>query len=195
MHHHPIDYSYPTHIADISKVEEASELVDWAGKFGIDIILHGHRHHPWAKTCMETGWKNPISFICAGSLSVNAVHRGDVPNTFHVIEFDKSTEPIYLYNYVYSSSRGWEPVKESMPEVRLDARMYLGKAFTENEIEQAIKEFVGKTGEVKWESLPDCLKYLRIEELNDKFRSCLEGNTHIYGKFPNDIYCKGYEVL
>lgn len=190
MHHHPIDYSFPTHCEDVSKVEEGSELMDWAGKYGINIILHGHRHHPKAKTCMETGWKNPITIICAGSLSVCVKYRGEVPNTFHILEFDKEDETVYLYNYKYSGGRGWEPIKKSTEETPMNAKMLLGKVFEDNQIREAIVAYNIDGIEVKWENLPECLKYMKHEELDIKFRECIEEDIHIYGNFPGEVYLR-----
>ena len=75
IHHHPMQYSFPTPTHDVSMIEEGSELVEIAAQNGINLIMHGHRHHPRALTRLENGWKSPITFICAGSLSVNAKHR------------------------------------------------------------------------------------------------------------------------
>ncbi len=127
MHHHPIQYPFPTLGLDISMIEEGSELVDIAGKNGINLILHGHRHHPRAKTIMHDGWKNPITFICAGSLSVNAQHRnnGDIPNAMHILELEEAPDKFKLYNYQYSSAEGWIPFKKYCPETPMDANMLM----------------------------------------------------------------------
>lgn len=190
MHHHPTDFAFPTHRADISKVEEGSELMDWAGNYGINIILHGHRHHPKVKICREDGWKNPITIICAGSLSVCAKHRGEVPNTFHVLEFKNGELPYSLYNYKYSAARGWEPIGQSTEETPLNAKMLLGRYFEDYEIREAIIEYNVDEIEIKWEELPECLKYMTYEELDSKFREYIEDDIHIYGNFPDEVYLK-----
>lgn len=190
MHHHPIDYSFPTHLRDVSKVEEGSELIDWAGEYGINIIMHGHRHHPKAKTRMETEWKNPITFICAGSLSVCAKHRGEVPNTFHILELDKNEETIYLNNYVYFGGRGWEPIRKATEETPLNDRMLLGKTFKEHEIREAVAAYNVDEMEIQWENLPECLKYMRYEKLDAAFRQYIEDDIRIYGNFPGEVYLK-----
>lgn len=190
MHHHPIDYSFPTHCEDISKVEEGSELMDWAGQYGINIIVHGHRHHPKAKTCFENEWKTPITVICAGSLSVCAKYRGEAPNTFHIVGIEKEEETVYLYNYEYSGGRGWEPVRECTNETPINAEMLLGKSFKGSEIREAILKYNLDGIEVKWEDLPECLKYMTYENLNTRFREYLDENIHIYGNFPDKVYLK-----
>ena len=75
LHHHPFKYTYPTLVEDISCLEEGSEIVDLIGSSNIDIVCHGHRHHPKLFTDMRTNWNTPITFFCSGSLSVNERHR------------------------------------------------------------------------------------------------------------------------
>ena len=74
LHHHPFNYPYPTLGRDISLLDEGAELLDISGKAGINLICHGHRHHPKAHNEQRDDWKNAITFICAGSFSVNAAH-------------------------------------------------------------------------------------------------------------------------
>ena len=75
LHHHPFPYKYPTPAEDISHIEEGAELMQLIGYSGIDIVCHGHRHHPIVFTDNRSGWKKPVTFLCAGSLSVNEEHR------------------------------------------------------------------------------------------------------------------------
>lgn len=189
MHHHPIHYSYPTVGHDVSMVEESGEILDIAGKYGIDLIIHGHRHHPKATTIMQDGWMHPIAFICAGSLAVNAPHRndGNIPNTFHVIEIGEGSDKIELYNYQYTDSMGWSPFDKWKPETPMDSHMILGKIFDEIEVENAIKKYVGYTGAVGWESLDECLKFKPYNDLNNKFREILTPRHLIGGNFPEKV--------
>ena len=76
-HHHPRRYPYPTLTADISSIEEGPELLRVIGKYGIDFVIHGHRHHPTLVTHMEDNWCHPITFLCAGSVAVNPSHRNN----------------------------------------------------------------------------------------------------------------------
>ena len=128
MHHHPKSYSYHVPSVDISALEEGSELLEIAGENGIDLILHGHRHHPRAETTIMTGWKKPITFICAGSFAVNASHRsgGEIPNTIHIIELTAETGVLNLYNYQYAQAKGWIPINNNSQEIPLDHKMRLG---------------------------------------------------------------------
>jgi predicted phosphodiesterase len=128
LHHHPFSYPFSLLGRDISILEEGSELYQICGESGIKLVLHGHRHHPKAKTVSENGWTNPVTYICAGSLSVNATHRfqGAVPNMFHIIEYNNH-EQIILKNYEYSLTDGWITTKDFRNEVPLEGNMLLGK--------------------------------------------------------------------
>lgn len=189
MHHHPITYSYPTLGLDISMIEESSQLIEIAGKKGINLILHGHRHHPRALTILHEGWKNPISFICAGSLSVNPQHRnnGEIPNTMHIIELGDVKDSIKLYNYEFSNAQGWVPFNKFRPETPMDAQMLLGKVFEDKVKTEAILEYSTYQGKITWDSLNESLKYTNYERLNAKFRELLSDSHNIFGEFPKPV--------
>lgn len=194
MHHHPVAYSYPTVTPDISMIEEGSELVDIAGRTGIDIIIHGHRHHPRAHTAIQSGWKHPITFICAGSLSVNAVHRnnGEIPNTVHILRTTDSTGTYQLMNFKYCESDGWQPVTYSK-EVPLDGEMLLGKVFTQKQQEDALLAIVSANKEqthqeLHWNDLDESLRFMRLDELNDPLVSKQDSmNYKLFGRFPDEV--------
>lgn len=192
MHHHPILYSYPNPTPDISMIEEGCELIDIAGKRGINLILHGHRHHPTVKTQMESDWKNPITFICAGSLSVNSKHRGygEIPNTVHIINFDNAPQEFILYNYEYSCAEGWHPLDKDSPNTPLDKEMWLGKIFSDEDVKSEILKFTQGHDMVRleWSDLPPELKHMRCKKLNDVFKEIIPNNYIISGHFPDEVY-------
>lgn len=196
MHHHAISYQYPTGGHDTSMIEESSQLVDIAGSKGIQLIMHGHRHHPMATTYFKEGWKNPISFICAGSLSVNPQYRnnGEIPNTMHIIELGETTDSIKLYNYEFSSTQGWMPFKTFRPETPIDSEMFLGKLYNDIDNNEAILKYLTYEGEVTWDSLDECLKYINFEKLNLKFRELLSDTHKIFDKFPSTVMLIKKEV-
>lgn len=187
MHHHPMNYPYPCLSFDVSMIEEGSELVSIAGKYGIDLILHGHRHHPTALTRTEDSWVHPIAFLCAGSLSVNAKHRenGEIPNTVHILEIDKVEKDIILYNYKFSSAEGWRPIEKRTPAVPLDKEMWLGKIPDENAVKDYLRTFNGKNYVFKWEYLPKNMKYMNMEKLNQTIKDFYP-NHIVTGRFPDD---------
>lgn len=187
MHHHPINYPYPYPSLDVSAIEEGSELINICGNNGINIVMHGHRHHPTAVTKNESGWKNPITFICAGSLSVNAQQRanGEIPNTVHIIDLQDAPEKILLYNYKYTSAEGWFPINSSTPQAPLSKQMYLGKIYSDQEISEALKIFDVDKQLFSWEELPEELKFMNVDKLNDIIKD-RQGNKIISGKFPDE---------
>lgn len=195
MHHHPIQYTYPTAGLDISMIEESSQLIDIAGQYGVDLILHGHRHHPMAKTIQESNWKKPITFICAGSLSAHSEYRndGDIPNTMHIIDFEMEEDQIELYNYQYTLGPGWSPFIKSLA-TPLDSYMRLGKIYSNAEQKQAISKYNNHEGKIIWDELDECLKFICYCELNKEFRAILSPTHEIFGNFPDDIMLIKKEV-
>ena len=193
LHHHPKKYSYPVPSEDVSLLEESSELLDLAGRYGVNLILHGHRHHPRAETIHESNWVKPISFICAGSLAVNAKQRsnGEIPNTAHIIDFEYAPVKFLLKNYEYSASTGWNPIKNFRPEAPLDAEEWLGRVYLDSEYESAVKScFESLTESVnilRYNDLPECLHFVRYERLNELFRNNVPDNFLLSGSFPADV--------
>ena len=189
MHHHPFNYSYHKPGIDISTLEEGSTFLDLAGQYGIHLVLHGHRHHPRAETTSKNEWKHPITFVCSGSLAVNASHRsnGEIPNTLHIIELNETPGILTLYNYLYSSSQGWLLIKQNCPETPLDAKMMLGKLFEEDEINRSINSLPSKKT-IKWNDLDDCLRFLPINSLNKKIKKLRSDEYNIVGHFPDNVF-------
>lgn len=196
MHHHPMQYAYPNPVHDISMMEEGSEFTEICGKNGINLIMHGHRHHPKVITRMENNWKNPITFLCAGSLSVNAKHRscGEIPNTVHILDLSSSPKEFILYNYEFSLSEGWHPFERNKAETPMEQKMYLGKIADDLEITKEIEKFKEGSHTLKWESLPEPLKFIAISDLNKRLKESLPDRI-IYGSFPNDVYIMDKEGL
>lgn len=193
LHHHPFNYPYPLPISDHSVLVEGPELTEIIGKNGINIVCHGHRHHPRVKNIKENGWSNSITFISSGSLSVNVAHRGEnIPNLFHVIELceDKS---FYLRSYRFRPIYGWKEISENDNYTPIDFEMYFKEPFTQVEVKKSIKavcNFKSKTNRKEleeWKNLPAELKSLPIKELNIYLKEyCAENNITVYGEFPQN---------
>lgn len=197
MHHHPFSYSYHVPYVDISMIEEGSAFVEIAGVNGINLVLHGHRHHPKAETDFKTGWQNPITFICAGSLTVNSDHRsnGDIPNTLHIVELTQELGVLMLKNFQYSPAQGWIPLKANCPETPLDSQMMLGKLYDNQIIESSILELAASTEEIKWNNLAECLRFLKYDDLNQKITNLLFDTHKMIGLFPNEVCLIKKEVV
>ncbi len=192
LHHHPIHYPYPIICEDPSLLEEGSELISICGKYGINMVLHGHRHHPRVKTEMENGWKHPITFICAGSLSVGPNDRNDgtIPNTVHIIDMSAAPDSFVLYNYEYSLTRGWIPLRNNRDETPIDSRMRLGKVFSRLEMVDAVSHLVDKEGDpaiLRYDDLPEPMLFCSYSELNQLVFETLSPNYEVCGRFPENV--------
>lgn len=189
MHHHPFNYRYPKISEDYSTLEEGSELLELIGKCGFNLVIHGHRHHPRAETHFRSGWKNPITFICAGSFAVNSEHRGygQIPNTLHILELTEEIGTLHFSSYEYSLPMGWIPLKNNCPETPLDSEMLMGKLFEASEIETAIKGLASKEKVIEWTELDECLRFMPYTELNANIESMLSSTHDIIGKFPDKV--------
>lgn len=164
MHHHPFNYPYPTQGHDISALEDGSEFCNIAGKGGVNLVIHGHRHHPICQTDNRNEWIGPVSFVCGGSFSVGERQRqdGDIPNTFHIIELTDVRGESIIYSYEYSIGSGWQKIHQHRPEVPVDYKMYLGKMFNQNEVDIAIERLFDFSEQCKvytWDQLGEPLKY------------------------------------
>jgi 3',5'-cyclic AMP phosphodiesterase CpdA len=93
LHHHPEPIPYPTSIRsiikDLSQVSDGQEFLHACSNFNVQLIVHGHRHHPALVNIMTKGAvQKTIPVLCAGSLSVESKKRlSDVPNFFHLIHY------------------------------------------------------------------------------------------------------------
>lgn len=197
MHHHPFNYAYPVPVADVSLLEEGADFIDIAIKNGLDIVVHGHRHHPRVET-IQKQMGNPITFLCAGSLTVNAKHRsnGEIPNMIHFLDVDKDKDHYVLHNYKYTGTEGWKPAINDK-KTPIDAMMMVGKIFSEQDRLDAIRSLEGLSDDfivLEWESLDECLHFMSYSELNDLFRRHLKDTHDIIGQFPGNIALKRREV-
>ena len=177
-------------------IEEGSELVEIAAKNGINLIMHGHRHHPRALTRLENGWQSPITFICAGSLSVNAKHRafGEINNSVHIINIDNAPAEIMLYNYEFTLAAGWHPLEERQTTASMKKSMMLGRIVSPEEISGAIAQYSTGFHSLHYERLPDVLKYMDTDELIKNLREQLP-NSKISGSFPDEVLIIPKEAL
>ncbi len=186
MHHHPHQYTYPVHYFDCSMIEDGDKFLSVAARNKINLILHGHRHHPTTKTIMQNGWSNPIIFLCAGSLSVNFKQRYESPNTMHIIDIKNSTKVIDLYNYEYSSSEGWKPFTKYSNEKPLDSQMRLGKIVTDDELDALVQDCIRQKRKWQLDELPEDIRFRSFEDINRSFKK-LAGNSMV-GEFPKCVY-------
>lgn len=149
VHHHPFNYRYPTICGDISTLEEGAELVELAGKNGIDFVCHGHRHHPKILTQICVSWKKPVTYFCAGSLAVNEKERnnGQIPNLFHILSLETRLPNNGAFGSIqtfeYAASDGWRPIN-NCKETPLEHIHYFGALKTESELHDYAKDFLSE---------------------------------------------------
>lgn len=190
MHHHPFNYSYPIPSVDISTIEEGAELIEIAASNGIDIIVHGHRHHPRVETIKIGSDSKPITMICAGSLSVNSHYRnnGEIPNTIHFLDVDRDKEYQIVRNFKFTEASGWEPIDKYCKETPIDSVMKVGKVFSPDHIKAAIEKYIDcDKQQLDWEDLEECLQFMSYKKLNDKFIEILAPTHEVFGAFPQKV--------
>lgn len=200
LHHHPFNYTYPTPIEDVSCVEEGAEIVDLAGRFGIDLICHGHRHHPRLFTQLQNGWLRPVTFFCAGSVGVDARHRdsGRIPNLFHVVSLKTRLAQGGAYGSITSfeyASDGWRGIRDC-PETPLDHVHWFGAVTTADQSRDAVQRFIrDQTAEGDTQIflpihdlLPPEIKCCRLEVLNAILKEQAPGRGYrVVGKYPEEV--------
>ena len=192
LHHHPFSYPYPKPSSDHSVLKEGPELNDIIGKNGVNIVCHGHRHHPRVKNELENGWANPITFISSGSLSVNVEHRSEeIPNLFHVIELGDH-KSFYLRSYKFSSLAGWVKVTENTNHTPIDFEMFFQKPIEQSEVNVLVKNLCcfGDEHNHKelppWKELPNELKSIKVDSLNQLIREeCNKQSLKVFGMYPD----------
>lgn len=190
MHHHPFNYSYPIPGIDISTVEEGPEIMDVAVKNGIDIIIHGHRHHPYVKTIQIGSDSKPITMICSGSLSVNHDQRnnGEIPNTVHFLDINQNKDYQIVHNFKFTEASGWKPIERYCKETPLESVMKVGKIFSPDIIKIAIEKYINcDNQQLRWAELDECLQFMLFKELNDKFLEILKSTHDVVGEFPQRV--------
>jgi len=184
LHHHPFNYPFPLPGLDISTLEEGAEIVKVCGENGIDLVIHGHRHQPQAKTVYDNSWMKPITFVCSGSVGVNANGRPQgIPNTFHLIDF-KEPSYIVLNNYSYSAINGWAPTVYNVT-TPVDGEMMLGKMISTEEAKSIIHELPINT-DISYSAISSELHYLPVNKLMELIKE-VHSESIVYGLFPDNI--------
>lgn len=90
LHHHLEQYSEPipdTH--DPSIAVNAENLLNTLIRHRVDLVLHGHKHHP-RLGAKQSGNGHPLVSLCAGSFSavLHPLYYDGISNLFHIINVD-----------------------------------------------------------------------------------------------------------
>lgn len=187
LHHHPFTYEYPIIYPEYSTLEEGPQLQNLCGKYGVNLVVHGHYHFPRAETKRKSGWNNPVTFISIGSLSVNQSGRlgGDIPNTFHYIQLEEYPKWLKLITYEYSIGNGWEKAINNRKALPLDHNMFFGDLTIGDEEAKEIIKNLPTDHTISYDSIDSKLKYLAPSHLNELLEEV--HGLNLSGSFPGGI--------
>ena len=187
LHHHPFNFKYLIRCPEYSTLEEGPQLQELCGKYGVNLVLHGHYHFPRAETQRKSGWNNPVTFISAGSLCVNQTGRlgGQIPNTFHYVQLEEYPNWIKLITYEYSFGDGWSDALNNRDALPLDHEMYFGElSISDDEAKTIIADL--PTGHpISYNDIDPKLKYLSPSHLNELLQEV--HGLNLSGSFPGYI--------
>lgn len=143
-HHHPINYVEKTFYApDFSIMANAQGLIDLAGEYCFDFIVHGHKHIPRYQH-MVSNALHPINILCAGSFVARLDDRwfDGVGNSFHIIEIDqicenKAIPQGRIRSWSHFVSHGWIENIEGRDHVPHESDF--GSSYTRQELSRKLK--------------------------------------------------------
>lgn len=201
LHHHLFSLPYSKPLSDLSILEEGSNVLEILGNCGVDIIMHGHRHHPIIHTASNSNWQKPITFFCAGSFGVSAHERahGRLPNTLHIVNFSNlvglQTLEGYVETYELNSSIEWVPLTENNSEYSINQKQWFGAPNAKQSAEFDAMSVIKKLGDTlaideycklpAYDELPLTLRCLHINTLNSVFQEeCAKLDLEITGEYP-----------
>lgn len=200
LHHHLFSLPYSVPVLDLSVLEEGANVLELLGAYGVDIVLHGHRHHPIVHTASNSGWKKPITFFCAGSFGVCANHRanGRLPNTFHIANINSNSGgglEGYIQTFELDSSANWIPLVGNVTEYPLNYRHWFGAPDAMQNAEKDVGNIVSKlitdlgTSDYarlpKYEDLPLSLRSFLYSSLNEMLQEeGVKNDLEITGEYP-----------
>lgn len=201
LHHHLLTLPYSIPVHDLSALEEGSNVLDILGDCGIDIVLHGHRHHPIVHTASNSRWKKPITFFCAGSFGVSANERasGRLPNTFHTVNINsysgEQTLEGFIKSFELNSASEWIPLIDNNNEYPLNQTHWFGAPDAMQKAKDEVKSIIEKSASElasssfsclpEYDSLPLSLRCIFHASLNKIFEDESVGaGLQITGEYP-----------
>lgn len=158
IHHHPIQHhDLPFEQADLSILQNSSQLMELMTKYNFNFVIHGHKHIPRVEQHMDS-YQHPVNILCAGSFSAYLDERffQGVPNSIHVIEIDSicNTHRVpqgKVKSWYHYSGHGWivdEPVN-SAPHIEYFGN-YLSKVELTNKLTEIINVGLSLNGHISW---------------------------------------------
>jgi len=210
LHHHLFSLPYSRPVHDLSVLEEGANVLEVLGENGVDIVLHGHRHHPIVHTASSSGWTKPITFFCAGSFGVSAVHRasGRLPNTFHIATINSNSGDVNLegniQTFELNLSSEWIPLVGKATEYPLNGKHWFGAPDAmqraEDDIKDIVSSLVAELASHESAVLPDyenltlplrCIFHAKLNKMIQEEGN--ESNLEITGDYPRK--CLATKVL
>lgn len=201
IHHHLVNLPYPTPSPDISTLEEGANLLSAFSEIGIDIVIHGHRHHPIIHTTTQTGWSKPLTFICAGSFGVDASHRsnGQIPNTLHYLDIQGRAPNGAAFGKVHTFEQAspdrWRYLISDYERIPVNPCQWFGYSTTGHEagplINEIIDGIVRNPGGAGYWRLPEyeqleislkCLPHTQLNRLISE--NAMNRQMIVTGKYP-----------
>jgi 3',5'-cyclic AMP phosphodiesterase CpdA len=114
-HHHILPIVDPDpYWEDFSMMNNSGLLLDFAGRAGVDLVIHGHKHWPRFQTYQQQP-QSLFAVLSAGSFSaqIDESLSGRVFNKFHLIEMDgrdSSGNAVgKVRSWSYYSGHTWRP--------------------------------------------------------------------------------------
>lgn len=180
VHHHLYPHLYPKPIFDYSHLKEGPQILELAGSYGVDLIIHGHCHHPNLITSIQAGWKRPMTILCCGSVGVDGNHRdnSNIPNLFHILEIGgrnaNGAAEGTIKTFEYSGSGTWEPSLFHARNSPIDPRSNFGSPISGVDAKSQAKEFLHSSPDgvkINWDRIPYNLRCLRMNDLIELLRN------------------------
>lgn len=146
IHHHPIQYSEPSPDAiDLSIIVNSENLMRMLNGAKIDLILHGHKHHPRLNN-QSSDNGHPAVVMGAGSFSaiLQPLYYGGITNLFHVINIEGRSAATMgiegtVQTWMFNPKEKWQP---SNAHTGMPHEEAFGSSFTSNEIATAVRAIV-----------------------------------------------------
>jgi 3',5'-cyclic AMP phosphodiesterase CpdA len=161
LHHHPITHpDLPFESADLSMVQNASQIMELSTKYNFDFVIHGHKHIPRLQLFMDA-YQHPVNVFCAGSFSARIDDRffQGVPHTFHVIEVDEfcptyNTPQGVVKSWFHYTGHGWitHESPNGIPHTEFFGNR-MDKLKLTSELEAIIKDKLSITNAVRWSEI------------------------------------------
>lgn len=188
-HHHPQQHSR-SGLGEHDFIENGENLLNVVGKYGFDLIVHGHKHDPWfGNYTTSEGYKIPI--LSSGSFSAtNQISYCYKVNYFHIIEIYKGVKTNgIIKTWNFKNKIGWSSKKEGFHPLT-----GFGNQQNVDDIVSDIEKYITGKPFISWADLVGEFIYLQYllpeesENLLNKLRAIGYGVQDTLNSYPEMIY-------